>query len=51
MSAQRRLTLAVDGLEWRWVSLVNLPVGVILLWLTHTRLPEARDPTPASPAC
>jgi hypothetical protein len=27
--------------------LVNLPVGVVLLWLTLTRLPESRDPTPS----
>jgi MFS family permease len=38
--------LIVDGLGWRWVFLVNLPVGVVLLWLTLTRLPESRDPTP-----
>ena len=38
--------LIVDGgLGWRWVFLVNLPVGVVLLWLTLTRLPESRDPT------
>ena len=38
--------LIVDGLGWRWVFLVNLPVGVVLLSLTLTRLPESRDPTP-----
>ena len=38
--------LIVDGLGWRWVFLINLPIGAILLWLTLTRLPESRDPTP-----
>ena len=38
--------LLVDGLGWRWVFLVNVPVGALLLWLTLTRLPESRDPTP-----
>jgi EmrB/QacA subfamily drug resistance transporter len=38
--------LIVDGLGWRWVFLVNLPAGALLLWLTLARLPESRDPTP-----
>jgi EmrB/QacA subfamily drug resistance transporter len=38
--------LIVDGLGWRWVFLINLPIGAVLLWLTLTRLPESRDPTP-----
>jgi EmrB/QacA subfamily drug resistance transporter len=38
--------LLVDGPGWRWVFLVNVPVGAVLLWLTLTRLPESRDPTP-----
>jgi len=38
--------LLVDGLGWRWIFLVNLPVGALLIWLTLTRLPESRDPTP-----
>ena len=43
--------LLVDGLGWRWVFLVNLPVGALLLWLTLTRLPESRerDAAPARP--
>ena len=36
----------VDGLSWRWIFLVNLPIGVSLAWLTIRRLPESRDPTP-----
>ena len=36
----------VDALSWRWVFLVNLPVGAALIWLTLRRLPESRDTTP-----
>ncbi len=38
--------LLVDGLGWRWVFLVNLPIGVLLVWLTLRSLPESRDPAP-----
>ena len=38
--------LLVDGLGWRWVFLVNLPIGVVLTVLTVRRLPESRDPSP-----
>jgi EmrB/QacA subfamily drug resistance transporter len=38
--------LLVDGPGWRWVFLVNLPIGVLLVWLTLRSLPESRDPTP-----
>jgi predicted MFS family arabinose efflux permease len=33
----------VDALSWRWVFLVNLPIGAVLLWATLTRLPESRE--------
>lgn len=36
----------VDAVGWRWVFLVNLPLGAALTWLTLTRLPESKDPTP-----
>ena len=36
----------VDGLSWRWIFLVNLPLGLLLTWLTLSRLPESRDPSP-----
>lgn len=36
----------VDAAGWRWVFLVNLPIGALLLWATLARLPESRDPRP-----
>ena len=36
----------VDGPGWRWIFLVNLPIGAALIWLTMRRLPESRDPAP-----
>ncbi len=38
--------LVIDAANWRWVFLVNLPIGALLVWLTLTRLPESTDPTP-----
>ncbi len=31
-----------DALDWRWIFLVNLPLGGALLWLTVRSLPESR---------
>ena len=38
--------LLVDGPGWRWVFLINLPLGAVLTWLTLRSLPESRDPSP-----
>ena len=38
--------LLVDELDWRWIFLVNLPIGLLLIWLTLRSLPESRDATP-----
>ena len=38
--------LLVDGLGWRWVFLVNLPIGVVLTWLTLRSVRESHDPSP-----
>jgi EmrB/QacA subfamily drug resistance transporter len=38
--------LLVDGPGWRWVFLINLPIGVLLTMLTVRSLPESRDPSP-----
>ena len=31
---------------WRWIFLVNLPLGVIIVLLARRLVPESRDPTP-----
>ena len=31
---------------WRWIFLVNLPLGVIIVVLARRLVPESRDPTP-----
>ncbi len=33
-----------QGLSWRWIFLVNVPIGVVALALTLTKLDESRDP-------
>ena len=38
--------LLTDGLGWRWIFLVNLPIGVLLIWLTLRSLPESRELRP-----
>jgi EmrB/QacA subfamily drug resistance transporter len=32
-----------DELDWRWIFLVNLPIGGLLIWLTARSLPESRE--------
>ena len=38
--------LLTDGLGWRWIFLVNLPIGALLIWLTMRSLPESRQQRP-----
>jgi len=38
--------LLTDELDWRWIFLVNLPIGALLIWLTARSLPESRDKQP-----
>ncbi|ORM02528.1 DHA2 family efflux MFS transporter permease subunit [Prescottella equi] len=33
--------------SWRWIFLINVPIGVILLWTAARTVPESRDPHPA----
>jgi EmrB/QacA subfamily drug resistance transporter len=35
-----------DELDWRWIFLVNLPLGCLLIWLTLRSLPESREKSP-----
>ncbi|MBN8870756.1 MAG: MFS transporter [Solirubrobacterales bacterium] len=43
--------LLVDGLGWRWIFLINLPIGLLLTGLTLKVLPDSakRNPRPADP--
>ena len=38
--------LVVDGLSWRWVFLVNVPIGAVLVVATLRVLPESREERP-----
>lgn len=35
-----------DEMDWRWIFLVNLPIGGLLIWLTARSLPESREEQP-----
>lgn len=35
-----------DELNWRWIFLVNLPIGALLIWLTLRSVPESREERP-----
>jgi len=37
-----------DALSWRWIFLVNVPIGVVALTLTMSKVGESRDPQGAS---
>jgi predicted MFS family arabinose efflux permease len=37
----------VDALSWRWIFLVNVPIGLAALVVTRLRLRESRDPAAA----
>src|SRR5262249_7126334 len=37
----------VDALSWRWIFLVNVPIGLAALVVARVRLRESRDPTAA----
>jgi len=35
-----------SGLSWRWIFLVNLPIGIVTLVVTLRHIAESRDPRP-----
>jgi EmrB/QacA subfamily drug resistance transporter len=36
----------VTGLGWRWIFLVNIPVGIVVFIIARLRVDESRDPEP-----
>lgn len=34
----------VDTASWRWIFIINVPLGIAILAVTLTRVPESRDP-------
>jgi EmrB/QacA subfamily drug resistance transporter len=38
--------LITSGLSWRWIFFVNVPIGIVALLITLTRIDESRDPRP-----
>jgi EmrB/QacA subfamily drug resistance transporter len=38
--------LLTSGLDWQWIFLVNLPIGLFCLWVTRAYVQESRDPHP-----
>ena len=35
-----------SALDWGWVFLINIPIGLASLWITRTHVEESRDPAP-----
>jgi EmrB/QacA subfamily drug resistance transporter len=35
----------VDAVSWRWIFLINLPLGAFVVWASRRHVPETRDPT------
>jgi EmrB/QacA subfamily drug resistance transporter len=33
-----------SGLDWQWIFLINIPIGIACLWITQTKVQESRDP-------
>src|SRR4051795_444523 len=36
--------LLTSGIDWQWIFLVNLPIGIFCLWITRAYVQESRDP-------
>ena len=35
----------VDAVSWRWIFLINLPIGAFVVFMSNRHVPETRDPT------
>src|SRR5918997_406108 len=35
-----------SGLDWQWIFLINIPIGIACIAITVTRVQESRDPRP-----
>src|SRR3954469_2378547 len=33
-----------SGLDWQWIFLINIPIGLGAIWITRTYVEESRDP-------
>jgi EmrB/QacA subfamily drug resistance transporter len=33
-----------SGLDWQWIFLINIPLGIACMWITHAYVSESRDP-------
>src|SRR5918997_1007314 len=33
-----------SGLDWQWIFLVNIPIGIACIWITRTYVRESKDP-------
>jgi EmrB/QacA subfamily drug resistance transporter len=33
-----------SGLDWQWIFLINIPLGLASIWITRTYVAESRDP-------
>ena len=36
--------LLTSGLDWQWIFLINVPIGLFCVWITRTHVEESRDP-------
>jgi EmrB/QacA subfamily drug resistance transporter len=39
----------IAAASWRWIFLINLPIGVVVLILSNRHVPESRDPSATGP--
>jgi len=33
-----------SGIDWEWIFLINIPIGLFCLWVTLSKVKESRDP-------